>query len=213
MFAVDKNLLRTLIATDSASALHSIRNPRASMNEISIQIARMLNESLKLIWIPGHLGFSGNELADQAANLIAVETNSYDNILSFNDAARESLTWLTAKNDIRWRETNNKLLYFKNNTSYKIIGSTLQRYDRMKINRLRLGHSAYTHGYLLSKEPQQICSVCNIEITVPHIFLCPEYEQSRQFFHVNEDGSDLNSERKLKRVIEYLKDIDIYNQL
>lgn len=212
-FTIENNLTRTVIATDSASALHSIANPRSTMNEIGIKIARKLNYNLNVMWIPGHLGFNGNELADKAANLIADENVAYNNELSINDCIRENITWLTTRNDERWRATNNKLLQYKSNTSYSEIGTTLNRYDRIKINRLRLGHSAYSHGFLISKEPPQTCSVCDTIISIQHLFQCPEFEFSRQRFNINRDGSDLKSESNLANIIDYMKDIDIYDQL
>lgn len=212
-FSIQNQLLRTIIASDSASALQCIANPRNTFNEIALKIARKLNSNLKVIWVPGHLGFTGNELADQAANSIAVELSPYKNELSFKDSMRENITFLRRKNDIKWRQTNNKLLYFKQNTSYSGFGAALPRWDRTRINRLRLGHSAYTHGFLVSKDPQPTCNICNIAISIPHIFSCPEFEMSRQKFNIHEDGSDLKNESFLRNVIDFLKEIDIYEQL
>ncbi|KAG5862919.1 hypothetical protein JTB14_002289 [Gonioctena quinquepunctata] len=62
----------TLICSDSLSALQALRDVYSRDPMIKQVLAlmdwlRQQNERICLIWIPGHVGLYGNELADQAA--------------------------------------------------------------------------------------------------------------------------------------------------
>ncbi|KAJ4439195.1 hypothetical protein ANN_07312 [Periplaneta americana] len=53
--------------------------------------------------------------------------------------------------------------------------------NQVFINRLRIGHTKLTHGYLLKKKPPPVCNTCSETLSVKHIVQdCPQYNQLRQ---------------------------------
>jgi len=51
---------------------------------------------------------------------------------------------------------------------------------------MRIGHTRFTHGYLMAKEEAPICKVCGVRLTVKHIITeCLKYEQDRQMIGIN----------------------------
>lgn len=124
-FPIQNNLKKVLIATYSASALKSISNAISGKNDIELKNAQLLGPNLSLIWVPGHMDFTKNELADRAADH-ATEIITYENKLPLMDIIRAGTYSLRNK----WER---------------------ERIHRSKLNRLRIGHTALTHRFLLSK--------------------------------------------------------------
>nr|CAH7736923.1 unnamed protein product [Callosobruchus chinensis] len=57
---------------------------------------------------------------------------------------------------------------------------TLPRADRVLLHRLRIGHTALTHSYLLPNNPPN-CSLCSIRLTISHVIReCPSLHHLRQ---------------------------------
>lgn len=77
-----------------------------------------------------------------------------------------------------WLNTqSNKLRTIKTSTSKWIISEGITRSESMAINRLRIGHTRLTHGYLMAKEQPIQCEICNTLLTVKHIITqCTKYE-------------------------------------
>jgi len=70
---------------------------------------------------------------------------------------------------------------------YPVVGTSchdnlISRREAVIINRLKTGHSRFTHSsYLLSGEDQPTCPSCDAPLTVKHILLdCPDLQNIRQ---------------------------------
>lgn len=51
-----------------------------------------------------------------------------------------------------------------------------KRREKLIINRIRIGHTRLTHGYLMTKEEKLMCTTCGTELSVKHIFTeCLQY--------------------------------------
>ena len=49
------------------------------------------------------------------------------------------------------------------------VSPKLTQNEIVVITRLRIGHTRFTHSYILNREEQPFCIVCNQHITVKHI--------------------------------------------
>jgi ribonuclease HI len=78
-----------LIISDSLSALLALKNPYPK-NEIIQSIQEKLSNSgkkIEFLWVPSHIGISGNELADKAANEAITSSSSVlINKITYQDA-------------------------------------------------------------------------------------------------------------------------------
>ena len=77
--------------------------------------------------------------------------------------------------DIWNSAANNKLHAIYPTVGKSIHNNLVSGRDAVIVNRLKIGHSRFTHSYLLSAEDQPICTKCDTVLTVKHILLdCPE---------------------------------------
>ena len=68
------------------------------------------------------------------------------------------------------------------------------RREEIVLCRLRLGHTRYTHSYLINRDPRPECDDCHCPLTVKHILVeCPAYaDQRRQLTRLcQEQGTQL----------------------
>ena len=82
-----------------------------------------------------------------------------------------------------WKDSGNKLLHVKTNVNKWIKPLFFKRRDEVVLNRLRTGHTAITHGYLMEGTPgPPPCPHCpETLLTVAHIILqCPSLAELRQ---------------------------------
>ncbi|XP_066139295.1 uncharacterized protein [Euwallacea fornicatus] len=205
------------ICTDSLLALHSIKNPFSTnglVQEIHdiCQVLNTYHSEIHIIWIPSHRSIPGNEQADLAAkDAIArksptAEISSPGDLIShFKQSVRTK--WLDT-----WNQSNPELAQ-TGSTRSPPNNSSLNRKDTIIIRRLRIGHTRVTHGFLMTREAPPNCITCNTPLSCEHILIiCPQYSQCRTLHRIKPDlRENLSTIENQRNVIDFLKDIDIYN--
>ncbi|GBN69369.1 hypothetical protein AVEN_15745-1 [Araneus ventricosus] len=144
------------------SSLETLSNFHNRIHPVAVEILALLNIlqnrdfDVLFCWIPGHVGIVGNNLADNAAktasSFLQREIPCCDAKKSF--ARRLQSLWQES-----WdRQTNNKL---------HILRPTISSWPCMpvreldvKVTRLRIGHTRFTHRHLLFGERAPTCSRC-----------------------------------------------------
>jgi len=218
---------RYVIFTDSLSTLMSIR--KLEFKDTLIRGLQHLFHQLQvsgicvsMCWIPGHVGIRGNNLADNEAKKAARNLIANNVIFSvpYSDfypiVERKIRDCWSAK----WHQSNAKLRSIKDTLEpWKCRKS---RSEQVKVNRLRIGHTALTHGYLMDNTIAQgppICELCQQAIlTVKHILVeCAYLEDLRERHMGQRRARDLRgilSENQIdERLFSFLRSVNIYNEL
>lgn len=208
-----------VICTDSLSSIQLLRKVFPSnvlAQQITHEITRcqQLNKNITLMYVPSHIGILGNEEADMQAKLA----------ITSNDAVAIDEHYLPSdfKNYIRllfldaleqkWRESNTHLSTIQPSifTSMPIPKG---RKNQMVIQRLRLGHSRLTHGYLITNSDPPSCDHCRERLTVTHILSeCRKYSLQRQSCNVASDPAEAlgKNPQNICNTIDYLKVIGLF---
>jgi hypothetical protein len=84
--------------------------------------------------------------------------------------------------DSDWRQvTENKLREIKHSVKPRPKSNYSNRKEEVIMNRLRIGHTRITHGYLMEKTEPPTCRSCNSFITVKHIIIhCKIFTEARK---------------------------------
>jgi hypothetical protein len=169
------------------------------------------------MWIPSHVGIIGNENADEMAKSAENAQISQDYLTTVSDVKCQLKELAKAKWKQSWNDDDNihnKYRQIKQDITDWQDLKTLTREESIKITRLRLGHTRYTHEHLLKRENPQLCT-CGSTATVKHIMEeCTQTTQERQ----NNNIIGIETLKKhdhdtLAKIIEYLKDIGIYDRI
>ena len=179
------NIQKAVVCTDSLSALKAIATKRPSANPIVHYIIQttIRTPNTKFLWIPGHAGIRGNEKADKLAK------NSLD-LPARNHIASplEDVNSHIHKQLIKLRQSDWDVNpHFHLHQIKPKIGhfTTSHQNTRNKeriLARLRIGHTALTHSYIIERRPPPICHKCNnnTRYTIQHFLLdCPHLHQKR----------------------------------
>ena len=99
----------------------------------------------------------------------------------------------------------------------KLMTGIINRKDEVIINRLRIGHTRLTHSFRMENRPHPpLCDQCegDHELTVKHILIDCRFLKIIRRQHY--DVTDLNQLFKTvssKRILDFVKDIGLYNSL
>jgi ribonuclease HI len=207
-----------VIMSDSLSSISAVEE-RKEMNDSTRlfynQIPR--DKNIVLVWIPSHKGIAGNEVADvgaKSALLSELDSNIHNRPkFTTKDAVAYIKKHIKDKVEQQWKRVyNNKLRMIKDNIERGPLSNQLTRAEQKKITRLRLGHTLLTHKHIFEREPAIKCQTCKIELTIEHIFnFCHNY---RSFLsQLNLNLHSLMKAEDHKKIIEFLKETNLYNEL
>ncbi|GBN07319.1 hypothetical protein AVEN_41253-1 [Araneus ventricosus] len=162
---------RFCIYTDSMSSLETLSNFHNRMHPVAMEILALLNIlqnrdfDILFCWIPGHVGIVGNNLADNAAK---TASSFLQREIPFCDAKKSFARRLQSLWQESWdRQTNNKLHILKPAISFWPC-MPVRELD-VKVTRLCIGHTRFTHRHLLFGERAPTCSRCQVNLTVVHV--------------------------------------------
>ncbi|KAL4136142.1 hypothetical protein QTP88_007706 [Uroleucon formosanum] len=193
---------------------HNYKHIYTDASKTDHNIASQKGIEISFLWIPGHCGIDGNELADQEASKAASSTDTQIlNLSTLTDLKKLTQKVQYQKWQNHWTKQNTKLNTIKNNIqAWKNPG--LNRKDETILNRLRIGHTFVTHNHLMARKDPPTCESCGVEFTVKHILIdCFKYSDSRSKHHIPQQLSealqpDLQSNIN---IINFIKEIKLYN--
>ncbi|GBL85214.1 hypothetical protein AVEN_222700-1 [Araneus ventricosus] len=163
---------KCIIYTDSRSSLeallHISRQSHPLVNKVFNLYTSLLGEgySILVCWIPGHIGIIGNEKADSAAREARRISWPYVPLPDIDRILKSKIrrSW----QEIWDAQINNKLHFIQPSLrGFKAFN--FNRNINVKLVRLRIGHTYFTHQNLLHSEPTPTCQTCNANYTVRHI--------------------------------------------
>ena len=225
------NLRKACVCSDSRSALESIIH--SSFNQyIKIQlfnIHQTLIENgtqIKFLWVPGHTGIHGNEVADRKAKealSLPNITNISTNFHSIKSTIRQHIRTYWKR---QWRDDPNRTLLHEVKPDIETWTSSCRsnRLEEKILAKLRIGHTYLTHSHIYSQARRPICNTCNQTLTVKHLLLyCDDFITQRRVLKnycttkhipfslsvlVGDENPDL-----LKLLFQFLKDTNILTHL
>ena len=118
----------------------------------------------------------------------------------------------------RWdKEVGNKLHAIMPQIDEKYYSGCTNRKDEVILNRLRIGHTRLTHSFKMENRPHPpLCDQCegDHELTVKHILIeCNFLKIIRRRHYYVTDLNQLFKTVSSKRILDFVKDIGLYNNL
>ena len=158
------------------------------MQDIQNWIYLLVNRrgfNIKFCWVPSHVGVVGNERADVAAKAAAglahissmgVPISDFKNTIRFYCRNLWQDHWLNLDGNFKLKSIRPSVDPWPQ--------TRMDRRSDIVLTRLRIGHTKYTHGYLMmSGAYRQVprCSTCHVDLTVVHILVeCPNFINERR---------------------------------
>ena len=155
-----------------------------------------------------------NEIADALAKEIIEKSEITTTKIPHRDLRPKVHEHIHGRWDTQWREEKtNKLNEIKPKLQ-KRQPLHLSRQDCVIYTRLKIGHSKLTHRFLLAGEQKPVCEVCHKDKTIKHILTeCNKYYEKRIKHYRCEKLKDIFDVVEPKKVLDFIKETGIYNQL
>ena len=168
------------------------------------------------MWVPGHAGISGNEAADRAAKE-ALEKEPIDDLMPFSDLKLLSAKYIHQVWQKEWDEAmivSNKLHDILRKLSDKLLTFCNTRKEDTVLNRLHIGHSYFTHSFLLKKGEPPVCVASNAAITDKHILIkCADLVEVRKKYIEEKSLYALFRTVNPEKSFYYLKEIGMFYKI
>ena len=210
-----------VIYSDSMSVLQAIESQECKnplVNRV-LQVCQEILSNGKFItfcWIPSHRDITGNEHAARAAKDALSKAQPTHFELPCTDVFIKIQRCVSSLWQKRWdKEVGNKLHAIMLQIDKLYSGCTNKK--DVIINRLRIGHTRLTHSFRMENRPDPpLCDQCegDHELTIKHILIECNFPKIIRRRHY--DVTDLNQLFKTvssKRILDFVKDIGLYNSL
>ena len=181
------------------------------------------DKNLVLEWVPAHVGIHGNTLVDARAKEEIYHEEYRNLILHYYDIKTLIRSFMFSSWQLEWRQTNCWLQRLKPKLGdWKSAYRDIRR-EEIVLSRLRTGMSLVRiKHYIDANTPIESCLVCNVRVTIYHLFLqCPQYNNFRReiLSYLESNGisesvnSILNDNFPGELLFKFLKDIHYYNKI
>ena len=209
-----------LILSDSLSSLMAIQERKLD-HPYLVDFFEQYNELLKedkqiiLAWVPSHVNIKGNEAADKAAKEALEEELPEGLKTKFSDLRAGALSYVKKENQREWeKEVNNKLFKLQPDRANPLPRVCKNRKEESVLTRLHIGHSYYTHGYLLKREEEPVCIGCDEPMTIEHILVkCWDFYEIRRKHYSVENFKVLFRDVPPDKIFNFLKEIGLFYKI
>ncbi|XP_017465627.1 PREDICTED: RNA-directed DNA polymerase from mobile element jockey-like [Rhagoletis zephyria] len=208
-----------IICSDSLSCFQAVKNLNNHNYIIGCIRNIMIIHPLKirLMWVPGHTGISGNIFADKAAKDMSFTPVTTSSLFCKNDIHRFIVQQRQDKILSEW--VNYMHHYARINPSHTkpCYPSSIPSNYITPYTRLRIGHSIITNAHLLQGTQPNLCPFCDAPVSVLHLLVfCPELEvhRRRNFNHTDPLQLLMNpSHGNVSKIYKFLKDSDLLRRI
>ena len=175
---------KTIIFTDSLSAVQSLNSPHLSKHHLTLKIANIVSDlpkgKIEISWIPSHMGITGNENADRLAkeslNLPITSKIKYTAAEASRIARNQLLREFQKSCSPCPHPTDISFSLQKIPPRFLLTPRKIQTIH----TRLHLKTTFLTHNHIIPSNPPNICDACQIVQSLTHIFVhCPKFESIR----------------------------------
>ena len=170
-----------------------------------------MNKKVVLAWVSSHVSIKGNEKADKLAKE-ALNFNVLDLKVPYTDLKVNVNSVFKQKWQAQWNTCpDNKLFQINPTVGDFYVWTGLSRREEIVITRACIGHTYFTHSYLLKGEDMPWCIPCHCPDTVKHILLdCIDLRDTRMKYY-----RDVNNIKDLLygnvfNVLSYLKECGLF---
>ena len=207
-----------IIFSDSLSVLTTIKNHNTDnvlIQNLHLRLHEILRtKTVKLCWIPSHIGIKGNERVDRLAK-DALDLAAVNMKLPSTDFRPAINNLIKSKWKSIWDELYaNKLHEINPDLNLSSVLKLTNRRDQVVLTRCRIGHTRISHSYLLKREEQPFCIACNEPFTVKHFLLdCHDLNDIRtRYFNVR-NLQELFTNIPSAIIINYLKEAGLFQKI
>ncbi|XP_055633404.1 uncharacterized protein LOC129773783 [Toxorhynchites rutilus septentrionalis] len=201
---------KTVIFTDSASALLALESGSSKHPWVLAIEEKTAQNDITFCWIPGHCGIRGNEEADRLAKE-GRTSELWSTSVPSDDITRWVNSSLMTCWENEWNICRDTFLRKIKNTTHPWMDRN-QRSFQVCLTRLRIGHTKLTHRFLVEKTEPPICNTCNVRLTVEHFLLvCPRYNLMRTKFQIADNPRTALARDNLEedKLLHFLKETDL----
>ena len=170
-----------------------------------------MNKKVVLAWVPSHIGIKGNEKADELAKQ-ALNFNVLDWKVPYPDLKVNVNIVFKQKWQAQWNVCRYKKLFQINPTVGDFyVWTGLSGREERVITRARIGHTYFTHSYLLKGEDMPWCIPCHCPDTIKHILLdCINLCDTRMKSYRNINNLKDLLYGNVKIICDYLKEYGLF---
>ena len=177
MHIKNKRVPLATICTDSKSSLQALmrtsdlKHPGVyDVHQLVLSLSE--NQHVTFLWIPGHYGIAGNDLADNLAKEGASLPVPVEEQLALSDVFHLLNDRYAVYLQHRWEESHATHMYrIKPKLSVWDTCFQHSREREVLLTRLRCGHTRLTHSHLFSRSEPPNCESCNVRLSVEHILI------------------------------------------
>ena len=214
-----KNCNKFLILSDSLSALQALKQLKtdhpllATIHEILPNL-KQKDKDIVFMWIPGHVNIRGNETADKLAKMALVE-DPIKSKVPYSDLKPLVNKYVFSTWQADWdEEVYNKFHAILPKLDENLPSFCTSRKEESVLTRLRIGHTFYTHNFILKREDPPFCFACNEVMSVMHILIkCADLIEVRKKFYDVPSLFELFRSVPFKLICGFLKEIGIFNRV
>ena len=172
------------------------------------------HKTIHLCWIPSHIGIRGNEAADMAAKE-SLNQNITASQVPYTDLKCHINHFISHKWQERWSSCpDNKLLKIKPTLGVWPSGFRNSRKEEVVLSRLRIGHTYFTHSYILRQEDPSECTACQEIYSVRHVLLdCIDLGLIRPRFYNVPDMKTLFDTISVDRILSFVKEVNLFDKI